>query len=191
MKSKISKQLILLQTNVVKVARTHFFFVLAYVLSIIAFDSWNLITPEALSQRWTLAAIMLVVSTVVWYAARARVSSGAYYQALVFGLVLLDIAVAAFTVYTERGMASRGVALFAVAITTSATLISRSALYAAAALSTAAYSLAAVRYFTEFPSEGYKIELYGVIGFYSAIFFVLAALLWAIIRPGPTSVKNS
>ena len=171
-----------LQAAVLRVTRVHFFFVLAYAVSIVAFDSWNLIPPESLAKRWTMAAVLLAVNTVLWYAARARGQRELYYKLLTVVLVITDIYLAAFMVYAERGMASRGVALFAIPIVISAALLSRSAVYATAALCTAAYSLAAVRYFAAFPSEGYKIELYGVIAFYSAGFFILAALLGVIVH---------
>lgn len=170
-----------LQTAVWRVSRVHFFFVLAYAVSIVAFDSWNLIPPDGLAQRWTLAAVLLVVNTICWYASRISFNRNLYYQGLAFLLVVADITLAAFTVYAERGMASRAVALFAVPIIISAILLRRSAVFATAALCTAAYSLAAVRYFAAFPSEGYKIELYGVIAFYSAVFFVLAALVTVLV----------
>lgn len=177
-----------LETNrlrdvVVRVINVHFFFAAAYMLSIIVFDSWNLITPDALSQRWTFASILLVVTTLSWYVLHSGPRHAGLYKAFVYLLILIDIALAAFSVYTERGMASRGVALFAIPIAVSAVLVSRSALFAAATLSTTAYSWAAIRYFTQNPSEGYKIELYGVLAFYSAGFFILAALLWAVVRP--------
>lgn len=171
-----------LQTAVRRMTRAHFFFVVAYAVSIIAFDSWNLIPPEGLAKRWTLAAMLLAINTACWYAARIFVTRALYYQGLTLLLVVADIAVAASTVYAERGMASRAVALFAIPIVVSAVIMHRSAVFATAALCTAAYSLAAVRYFAAFPSEGYKIELYGVIAFYSACFFILAALLTVVIR---------
>jgi Na+/proline symporter len=51
-----------------------------------------------------------------------------------------------------------------------------------ATLAAAAYSLTAVWYYVANPSEGYRIELYGEVGFYSALFFIVAALLWDIMR---------
>jgi hypothetical protein len=171
-----------LQTAVWRIARVHFFFVLAYTASIVAFDSWNLIPKSEVSQRWTLAALLLIVNTVCWYVSRLALARNLYYQGLAFLLVIADISAAAVTVFAERGMSSRAVALFAVPIIISAVISRSSAVFATAALCTAAYSLAAVRYFTAFPSEGYKIELYGVIAFYSSLFFILAALLSVLIR---------
>jgi hypothetical protein len=102
---------------------------------------------------------------------------------LVLLLILADIGFAATNIYWERGMASRSVVLFAVPIITAATLRSRSILLAAAALSMVAYTTAAVRYFYQHYGEGYRVELWGNLLLYSAIFFVLGWLLMVIIRP--------
>lgn len=164
----------------IRLTRVHFFYVIAYAGVVLLYDAWRLITHESLLERWTMTVIMLVVTTTCWYAARQRVNSVAYYKYIVSTLILLDIYVAAFSVYTQRGMASRAVTLFAIPIVISS-LIGRSALFATAAFSVAAYSFAAVRYFALHPSEGYKVELYGDLAFYSALFFVLAGLLWVVI----------
>lgn len=172
-----------LQATVVNVSRVHFGYMLAYAFGLIIFDSWNLITTEGIQQRWTAIGAVFILNVVVWYLARSKVSSLAYYKLLVMVLVAADIVFAAINVYMERGMASRTVALFAVPIVMAASLASRRAVFAAAALSTAAYTLAITRYFTEYYGEGYKVELYGVAFLYSAVFFVLASLLWIAVRP--------
>jgi hypothetical protein len=172
-----------LKDPVTRVTGVHFFFAAAYIVSIISFDSWNLIPPDALSARWTFATILLVVTALVWYVLRSGQRRAWVYMASAYMLIVVDIALAAFSVYSERGMASRGVALFAIPIITSAVLMTRAALFTTATLSAAAYSWAAVRYFAQNPSEGYKIELYGILAFYVAGFYIMAALLWAVVRP--------
>lgn len=169
-------------SRVAAIASVHFFLVVAYALAIIVSDAWNLIAPELVLQRWTAAALMLVATTIIWYAARYATTNRGYYHGLAFILVAQDIAMASFNVYTQRGMASRAVMLYAIPIIVSAVLLSRSALYATAAVCTAAYGMAAVKYFVTFPGEGYKVELYTEVGFYSAMFFVLAALLSVVVR---------
>lgn len=171
-----------LQINIIRAARVHFYYVLAFALAIIIEDAWKLITPKAVLQRWTTLAILLSVTAIVWYAARAQTENSLYYKSLAYILILVDIYVAATSVYAERGMASRSVALFAIPIVVAVVLASRTALFATAALCTAAYSFAAIRYFVVNFNEGYKIELYSVIAFYSACFFILAGLIWAVIR---------
>lgn len=171
-----------LQLALVRVSRAHFYYILAYVVIILLSDAWNLITAELVWQRWLMAGIMLTVTTIIWYLARADIKSQMYYRLLAIILVLLDILVATFTVYTERGMASRGVALFAIPIVTAAIMRSRTAIFGTAAFSTVAYVLAATRYFYVYFNEGLKIELYTTLALYSASFFILAGLLWIILR---------
>lgn len=171
-----------LQTNSVRVARMHFVYVAVFATSIIAYDAWKLITTQSLMERWTLAVTMLVLTTTLWFIARNTVFRANVYQLIIFAFIALDTVVAAYAVYFGRGMASRGVVLFAIPIAVSTVLLSRSALYATAAIAAAAYSYAALKYFTDNPSEGYKVELYGDLFFYSACFFILASLLWIVVR---------
>lgn len=171
-----------LQKNAVGLARVQFGLVAAYAVFILASDAWNLVARELTSQRWIMFGILLIVTTVVWYLARTDLKSANFYRVLVIAIILADIALASFAIYTERGMSSRGVALYAIPIVSSAVLLSRTALFGTAALCTAAYVMAATRYFYVYFNEGYKIELYSTLGLYSAGFFVLAGLLWVVIR---------
>ena len=172
-----------LQTSAVKVTRVHFFYIALYALSIIVFDSWNLYTREAVSQLWTAAGIMLVINTVLWYLARMKFSNRNVYIIIVLVLITADIVFASYNVFWQRGLAAKAVAMFAVPIVTAAILRSRSTLLATASLCAAAYSIVSVRYFYQNYGESYRVELYGTVGFYSALFFVLAGLLLIIIQP--------
>lgn len=167
-----------------RLARVHFFYVLAFAASIIVYDAWQLVPAAAILERWSVASGMLIVVTLIWYLSRSHTIKlqPVVYRTFIYILVLLDIAVASFLVYVERGMASRGVALYAIPIAVSASLASRSTLYTTASLCTAAYWLSAIRYFVINFNEGYKVELYSTLAFYSATFFVLAVLLWIVVR---------
>lgn len=171
-----------LQTNTVRIARLHFVLVAVFMVSIIAYDAWKLITAQALIQRWTVAVSMLVVTTVVWFIARHTALSNSVYKLLLVTLVGMDTLFAGYSVYSGRGMSSRGVALFAIPIVIAAVSLSRSALFATASVCAAVYSYAALKYFTDHPSEGYKVELYGDLFIYTSVFFILAALLWTVVR---------
>lgn len=166
-----------------RVTRTHFLFISAYMAAIIVFDSWNLISHEAVGRRWLGAGLLLAGNTILWYLSHSRLVAPSAYKAIVLLLVVADIVFIGFNVYWERGMASNAVALFAVPIITSALLRSRTTMLAAATLCAAAYSTAAVKYFNDYYGEGYRVELYGTIGFYSMLFFVLVWLLLIFIRP--------
>jgi hypothetical protein len=169
-----------MQNATLRISRAHFGLVIAYVFFILASDAWNLVTMELTSQRWIMAGAVTIVTTIVWYLTRANLGSTTYYRTLLTLLVLVDIALATFVVYTERGMASRGVALYAIPIAISAAMLNRSAIFGTAILATTTYVVAATRYFYIYFNEGYKIELYATIGIYSATFFILAAILWII-----------
>lgn len=170
-----------LQYSLVRVARLHFLLVALFVVQIIIYDAWKLIAPTAVLNRWLVSVGLLVVTTVVWYLAKHHSGNTAILKKLVFVLIMADIAAISFNVYTQRGMASRAVALYAIPIIVSAILFSRAALLATASLCVAAYTTTALSYFVWNFNEGYKIELYGEVGFYSVLFFVLATMLWAAI----------
>lgn len=170
------------QSVTVRASRLHFGYVAAYMLAIVMFDSWNLITHEAVAQRWTAAGALMVVTTAVWLLSRLKLASSVPYYTAMATLVLSDILFAGFNVYTQRGMASKAVMLFLVAIVTAALLQSRSAILATASVCVAAYSIVAVRYFHLNYGEGFRVELYGEVFFSSAVFFVVAGLLVAFLN---------
>ncbi|MBA3757699.1 hypothetical protein H0X09_02440 [Candidatus Saccharibacteria bacterium] len=172
-----------LQSTAIRVTRIHFYYIAAFLGSIIVFDSWNLLTNEAVIKFWTVGGALLVLNTLLWYISRIKFSKDLIYISSVQILVLADIVFASLVVYWQRGLASNAVALFAVPIITAAALRSRTMLMATAALSAAAYSISAVRYFYAHYGESFRVELYGEVGFYSAIFFVIAWLLLAAVSP--------
>lgn len=166
------------KSGILKVANAHFALVAILMLSTIIFDAWKLITPDAVLQRWTIAVFLLVITTAVWYSSRFTSSNKIFNNILGFSLIFSDIIITTILIYSERGMASRSVLLYAIPIIASSILIGSSrAVYATATFATAAYTLAAVRYFVANFNEGYKIELYGMLGLYSAVFFVIAKLV--------------
>lgn len=181
-----------IQTSLLGIARIHFAYVLIYAGWIVVADGTHLIVPELVLQNWTMAAILFAGTAIVWNAARKKVSSNLYYRALVYLLILLDIATATFNIYTQRGMASRAVMLYTIPIAVAAALLSRAAIFTTASLAAATYVVAAVRYFVVNFNEGYKAELYAEVGLYCAMFFVLAAILSVLTRNQNTkSNQNS
>ncbi len=172
-----------LRSNVIRVSRWHFLYAALFALQIVVYDAWKLIEPAVVLRRWIMTAILLIVSAIVWYLARGKAGDTALYKRLVFALILVDIFVASFSVYLQRGMAARAVMLYTVPLIVASVLKSRSAIFTAALLSVAAYSSTAIAYFVLNFNEGYKIELYGEVGFYSALIILLAALLWSVTRP--------
>lgn len=171
-----------LHISTLRLARVHFLYGLAFAASIIVYDASKLIAPEAVLNRWKYTIGLLVATTAVWYIAKIKKDNASLQKSLIAVLVCIDIIFASLLVYADRGMASLAVILYAVPIVTAAALLSRSALLATAALSAAAYAFVAVKYFVDFFNEGYKVQLYSTIVFYSAVFFVLALLLITVIR---------
>ena len=177
------KQIPNMQATAAKVTNVHFLYIAAYMLSVVVFDSWNLLTHEAVVDFWTAAGVMLVLNTLLWYLSRYRFTTDTAYRFTILALIVADIIFASFTVYWERGLASSSVILFAVPIVTAAVLRSRNTVLATATLCAAGYSIAAVRYFYQHYGESFRVELYGEIGLYSAVFFILAALVLILIKP--------
>ncbi len=171
--------------TLLRICRVHFVYVAVYVLAIIIFDSWNLLSHEAVLERWTLAGALLVINTVIWYLCKLKLKNQNIYKALLVCLLVADIVFAAFNVYWQRGMASKSVMLFVIPIISAALIRSRSLLLATASVSAAVYSTVAVRYFFDNYGQGLRVELYGEIAFYSALFFVIAGLLMISFRSAP------
>lgn len=152
---------------------------LAYALQIIVFDSWNLIPHEAVSQRWTAIGALAVLNTVLWFFAKINYDRPIYYIGLIMSIVIADIVLAGFTVFWERGMASASVILFVLAILSASVIRSRTLILATAALSAVGYSTAIVRYFNLNYGEGFRVQLWGQVSFYSALFFIFALVIMA------------
>lgn len=172
-----------LRNRLNRATKIHFVFAGLLALQVVLYDAAKLITPSAVLARWQVIALLFVVTTAVWYLAKIRLAHTFGYTMLTMALVVTDILLASQYVYNQRGMASKAVLLYLVAIATVAILRSGSALFATAALCVATYTLTAITYFVVNFNEGYKVELYGELGFYSAMFFVVASMIWAVMRP--------
>jgi hypothetical protein len=170
-----------LQAGATRLARVNLALCAVYAVFILGSDAWNLVTRELTSQRWLMFGGLLITSALVWAMSRNQTRSANYYRVMIFLLIASQLALASFSIYTERGMSSRGVALFAIPIVSSVLFSSRRLLYSVAALSTACYVMTATRYFYVYFNEGYKIELYSTLFLYSASFFVLAAILAVVV----------
>lgn len=171
--------------TVLRITRVHYLYIAAYMFSIIIFDSWNLIEHEAVLQRWTAAGALLIVNTIIWYICRAKLKNENIYKGLLMVLLVSDILFAAVNVYWQRGMASKSVMLFVVPVLSAGLVKSRSLLLAATTIAATAYSIASVRYFYENYGQGFRIELYGEVFFYSALLFVIAGFMMIGFRKAP------
>ncbi len=179
---KESSEAIKLRQNSRRAALLGFAFVGIYIVSILIFTAWKLMTREALTDRWTVAVVALAANTVLWIFSTKKGLAPLYYRGIIFLLICMYIGIATFSIYSERGMASNAIILYAIPLVIASLVYSARALFATAALCSITYSAAAISYFKHFPSEGYKIELYGQLVFYSAVLFLIAALLWVVSR---------
>jgi hypothetical protein len=170
-----------LKQRIVRVSRMHFYFALIMAVQIVIYDSWRLIVPEVVLQRWVAVALLFTGATVVWLLARSPSKQVLFYQKLIGSLVVIDVALASFMVYQTRGMASRAVLLYIIPIMTAAVFRSRAGLIATAFLSIAAYTSTTIAYFTLNFNEGYTVELYGEVGFYSAMLVLVSVMLWSLL----------
>ena len=171
-----------LQKALLRMTRLHYILAILFAAQIILYDALKLLTPEAVLRRWIAVGIWAAIVTAVWYFSHSGNKQTNYFKQLVFVLIMADIALASFFVYSGRGMAARAVFLYVIPLLVSAALLSRSAVMATAAFCVIAYSATAISYFVLNFNEGYKIELYGEVGFYCAFILACGAFLGVLIR---------
>lgn len=168
-----------LRLSLTRATRTIYFFIAFFMLSIVIFDSGNLITRESIIDRWTLISVVLVVNTIVWFAASQKKSlvSNNLSVLLLTGVLLVF---AGFSTYWERGMASTTTIVYALPILVIAIAKNRHALLATAILSAGTYAFASVKYFNDFFNEGYRVQLWGTIVLVCASIITVAWLTMVI-----------
>lgn len=165
----------------VRIAKIHVLIGIFFAIQLIIYDASKLITPEVVLKRWFVTAGLIIAGAICWYLARLN-NSTTVARNLVWFLISIDLFVASFSVYTQRGMASRAVLLFIIPILTAAVLQRKGAIYLTALLAVITYIVTAIAYFVLNFNEGYKIELYGEVGFYSALLFAIGAIAWSLVR---------
>ncbi len=176
--AKAKKSLNIDSLYVTRITRTLFFFCGLLALSIVVFDSGNLITREAVIDRWLLTSGLFVATSLAWFVAGVRKSGSPRVTIGLLAIVLLITA--GYMTYWERGMASTSTIFYVLPLLVVATLKNRHALMAMAALSAGTYALSCVLYFNTFFNEGYRIQLWGSILLYSGTIFVSAWLIMIV-----------
>lgn len=166
--------------DLTRVTRTVYFIIITYAATIIIFDAGNLITRESVIHRWSLASLLLLVNTVVWFASSQRKAKTSRNAVLTYLLVMALLFTAGITTYWERGMASTSTIFYVLPLLVAATLRNRHALLAAAVLSAGTYSFMAVKYFNDFFNEGYRVQLWGHLFLYSGTILAIAWLIMII-----------
>lgn len=176
------KQINNIQITVIRSLRLGIAFTIIFGLSNLIYKAWRLLTPDILQQRFYIAGTLLLIHIVMLAFATKHYSSVTTYKLIMWLQTLSFLTLAGYCIYSERGMASNAVVLFIVPIIISSLQRSGKALLATTTLAATIYSASAIIYFRQFPSEGYKVELYGGLLFYCAVFYVIAALLWVLIK---------
>lgn len=176
-----------LQLSTLRVTKLGFLFIAMYAVSTLIYKLWKLMTPDILLQRWTITLITLGIIGTLWWFSRTRNLSPAYYKGLILLQIFMYLGIAAYSIYTERGMASNSIILFTIPLVIVALEYSGKALMAITALSILVYSSTAMKYFKDFPSEGYKVELYGGIVFYASVLLIISGMLWVLMRSRNTT----
>lgn len=160
-------------------------FLLSAVLaiSVVIFDSGNLITREAVIDRWVLTSVVFVAAAITWFMASLGGSEKrALHVSVIYVVALILLVAAGFMTYWERGMASSSTILYVLPLLTIAILRNRHALLAMTALSSGTYALAAVLYFNTYFNEGFRVQLWGNIVLYAGIILVCGWLLLLLLR---------
>ena len=164
--------------NLTRTTRTLYFFIGIFALSIVVFDSGNLITKSAVVNRWMLLTVLFSVNTIGWFIGSKPEKNK---KALLTYLLSISLLVfSGYMTYWERGMASSSTIFYALPLLTIATLKNRHALMALGGLSSAVYALATVKYFNDFFNEGYRIQLWGNIVIYSGTIMICAWLIMIV-----------
>jgi hypothetical protein len=170
MKEKPTSKPSLFRKSVIRATRAVYLFVAFYMISIILFDSGNLIVRESIIDRWTFATILLVTNTLVWFGASQKWSNKTLEKLPLVMLSGVLIIFAGYSTYWERGMASTSTIFYTLPILLVALVRNRHAIIASAITSAGVYAYASVKYFNDFFNEGYRIQLW------SSILLIVASI---------------
>lgn len=151
-------------------------YIVAYMLSIIVMDAWNVTTEDATNWRWVASSLLLVVNLGVWWSVKIN-GTIKHQTMLVLSLILAQLLFAGINIYWQRGMASVSAVMFAVPILISGVLADRKLLYLTAGASALMYSSMVYKYFYDFYGEGYLAQMWVTLGFFSVLFMIVAWLL--------------
>lgn len=164
--------------NISRLARYNFVFIAIFSIYIVIFDGGNVLTRQAVYYRWGFVALLMVANSILWVVSKKSISKSKIFWALALW-VLATLSLAGFMTYSERGMASMSTVLYVLPIVAAAFYSSFTYTFAVSILCSAVYLLACTKYFYDFFNEGYRVQLYGEIFFYSGVFMLTG---WAVGR---------
>lgn len=144
------------------------------------YHAWKIQTPSVLYYQWVAFGMLSLVLFATFVLSK-RKGSDNYYYLLIAVQILTYITYISYIVYTQRGMASSAIILYIIPILIAAVTRASWVVFGTAILSATAYCLSAIKYFKDFPSEGYKAELYGQMLFYFLILLLVARLIHVVL----------
>lgn len=159
-----------------KLAKINFAFVAVFAIYTIIFDAGNILTREDVYHRWVFAVMLLIVYSLFWVATKKAKTSTVLFGSLIL-CVVADLILAGFMTYWERGMASMSTILYMLPIASMALSGSRTYTVATSLFAAAIYIGASTKYFFDFFNEGYRVQLYGQLFFFGAVFLLAG---WAV-----------
>jgi hypothetical protein len=170
------------QLATLRASRMGFVFIFIYGLTTIIYKLWKLQTPDVLRQRWIIILILLILNVIFWQISKRFGLKEHIYKFIIALQIATYMAISIYSIYSERGMDSNAIILFVIPLIIAGLEYNGRVLFAVTSLCAVSYGATAIRYFEENPSEGYKIELYGGILFYSGILYLISALVWILIK---------
>jgi hypothetical protein len=171
---KKAKQAVLSPLYITKLAKIQFSLVAVFAVYIIIFDSGNVLTREAVYHHWILEALLLAISSLFWVCTKKAPARVTFVVLLV--CIAMQLVLAGYSTYWERGMASMSTILYALPIASMALSGSRTYTVGTSLFAAAVYITACTKYFYDYFNEGYRVQLYGQLFFFSALFLLLG---WA------------
>jgi hypothetical protein len=180
---KQDKEYLIRRESLNRVVKWHAGLLGLFVASLLIYEAWNLLTSQALLERWLVIAVLTATLIFVNTASRPIVPKTSYYNYLIIAIITVDIFITSYLVFSQRGMASKAVALFFIPIIASRMFNSIRAIYITTATCAIAYATMTITYFFNNPSEGYKVELYGETAFYAVLLFIGAGILASSLKP--------
>ncbi len=149
------------------------------LLPAIAIASTLLISSDKTPARqYAIVALTgLALNALLWLATTRRQGSTNYYRATAALQVMLDLSLASFVVYSQKGLMSRATLLYAIPILAAGMLFLKGFAYVAAVMSALAYGATLLIYMNLHPGSYALHDAMVPIVFYGSVFVVLAAII--------------
>lgn len=156
-------------------------FITLFIIYLSIVQAWKLQPSDIIKNQWIATTLTTLVFLLVLGLTQKKKASIGYYYSLVFCQIVAYLSFISYIIYAQRGMASAAVILYAVPILVAAVTKASWAVISTAILAGTSYCLAAFKYFSDYPSEGYKAELYGQMLLYFLVLLLIARLIHVIL----------